>query len=256
MEASQEDMKLLGVPGIYRESHKIMTPWRTIFNQLILAFILPLCFIILAQAGISKIQLSRIQGQKCGENYTYTSPDRVVHIRINLAYFAFPSIFSLLSTSAVVYTIACINANRDVSFTKVMSIMPQLCIRRGLVVTFVVRDVLIFIYIVVAVLTIAFCLNIGGIICIVLLLILLIGYIIGFVYIITELQLATVVTILEESHGLEAMKTSRKLTKGKFGVVLSIAFMLNVLVWTIQFVIYNFVLHEIALVKQPALPDY
>lgn len=246
METSQEEMKLLGVSGICRESHKIMAPWRKIFNQFALAFILPLCFIILAQTGISKIQLSRIQDRKCCE-YTYTSPDRVLYIRLNIAYFVFPFIFSILSTSAVVYTIACIYANRDVSFKKVISIMPQVCIRKRLIVTFIVIYVLIFIYITVAVVTIALCLNIGGITFIVLSLILLIGFVIGFVYIATALQLASVVTILEESDGLEAMKTSRKLTKGKFGVVLSISFMLNVLVWTIQFVFFNFVLHGIAL---------
>lgn len=246
METSQEDMKVLGVFGICKESHKIMSPWRKIFNQIALAFILPLSFNSLAQTRTSKIQFSRIQDQEWGEN-TYKSPDGVLHIRLNLAPLAFPFIFSLLSTSSVVYTIACIYANRDVSFNKVMSIIPHLCIRKRLIVTFIVTYIFIFLYIAVAGGTIALCLNIGGSTCIVLSFILLIGCIIGFVYITTVLQLSTVVTILEESHGVKAMKRSRHLTKGKFGVTLSISFMLHVLVWTIQLVFYNFVLHGIAL---------
>ncbi|KAK1361360.1 hypothetical protein POM88_045834 [Heracleum sosnowskyi] len=247
METSQEDMKLLGVFGICRESHKIMSPWRKIFNQIALAFILP-CSIFLAQTRTSKIQISRIQDQGYWGEYTYTSPDRVVHIRLNVAHFAFPFICSLLSTSAVVYTIACIYANRDVSFKKVVSILPQVCIRKRLIITFIVTYLLIFLYMAVTGGALAFCLRInGGIASLFLSFIVLIGWIVGFVYITTVLQLASVVTILEESHGVEAMKRSRNLTKGKFRVVLSISFILNVVVWTIHFVFYNFVSQGIAL---------
>ena len=240
METAQEDMKLLGVFGIYQESRKIMAPWRRIFNQIALAFILPLCFIILFQSGLSRFHFSRIPYQSRGER-TYTSTDRVVHVRVNLKYVAFPFIFSLLSTSAVVHTIACIYVNREVTFKKFINVIPQVCIRKRLIVTSIAIIVLIFIYIAVAVVTVALCSGIGGFASIALFLIFSIGYIIGFVYITTVCQLASAVTILEESSGIEAMKRSRNLIKGKFRMALSLFFMSNVLVWTIEFVFYNLV---------------
>lgn len=240
MERAQEDMKFLGVFGIYKEGHKVMAPWRKIFNQITLAFILPLCFIFLAQIEISKILFGKIRFHRYGEHRN-TSTDWAVYILFKLAYFTFLCIFSLLSTSAVVYTIACIYSNREISFKKVMGVVPQ--VWKRLVVTFIVIYVLNFIYVVVAVVTLVLCLAAGNTVAIVFFFIFLIIYIVGFVYLTIVWQLASVVTVLEQSYGIKAMNKSRKLIKGKFWVALAIFFKLNILIWGIHFVFSVFAVY-------------
>ncbi|XP_074374290.1 uncharacterized protein LOC141714685 [Apium graveolens] len=240
MERAQEDMKYLGVFGIYREGHNIMAPRRKVFNQITLAFILPLCFIFLAQMEISKNLFSRIRYHRYRDN-TNTSTDWVVYILFKLAYFTFLCILSLLSTSAVVYSIACIYANREISFKKVMGVVPQ--VWKRLMVTFIVIFVLNFIYTVIAVATMILSLTVDNKSSTFLFFVLLIIYITGFVYLTIVWQLASVVTVLEESYGIKAMNKSRNLIKGKFWVVLAIFFKLNVVFGSIQFVFYVFVVY-------------
>ncbi|KAK1361359.1 ATP-binding cassette sub-family A member like [Heracleum sosnowskyi] len=240
MDRAQEDMKFLGVFGIYKEGHKVMAPWRKIFNQITLAFILPLCFVFLAQIEISKILFWRIRFHGYAEHRN-TSTAWAVYILFKLAYFTFLCIFSLLSTSAVVYTIACIYANREISLKKVMAVVPH--VWKRLVVTFIVIYVLNFIYVAVASVTLILCLAAGNTVAIVFFFIFLIIYIVGFLYLTIVWQLASVVTVLEQSYGIKAMNKSRKLIKGKFWVALAIFFKLNVLIWGIQFVFYCFAVY-------------
>ncbi|KAL1820207.1 hypothetical protein ACET3Z_015076 [Daucus carota] len=240
MERTQEDMKLLGVFGIYREGHKIMAPSRKIFNQITLAFILPLCLIFLAQIQISKILFQRIEFHRYRDNRN-TSSDWAVYVLFKLAYFTFLCIFSLLSTSAVVYSIACIYANREISFKRVMAVVPQ--VWKRLMVTFIVTYVLNFVYTVVAAVTMILCLSIDNSSAVILFFVLLIIYIIGFIYLTIVWQLAGVVTVLEESYGLKAMNKSRNLIKGKFWVALAIFFKLLLVFGGIQFVFYVFVVY-------------
>ncbi|XP_074374286.1 uncharacterized protein LOC141714682 [Apium graveolens] len=237
MERAQEDMKFLGVFGIYKEGHKIMAPWRKIFNQITLAFILPLCFIFLAQIEISKIFFWRIRFHRYAQHRN-TSTDWAVYVLFKLAYYTFLCIFSLLSTSAVVYSIACIYSHRDISFKKVMGVVPQ--VWKRLVVTFIVIYVLNFIYVVVAVVTMILCVYAGNTISVVFFFILMIIYIVGFVYLTIVWQLASVVTVLEQSYGIKAMNKSRNLIKGKFWVAFAIFFKLNILIWGIHSVFYYF----------------
>lgn len=135
MERSQEEMKYLGMFGIYREGHKVMAAHRKIFNQITLAFILPLCFIYLAEMEISEILFSKQPYYIFGNN-TYTDSNFPVYIIFNLAYYTFLLIFSLLSTSVVVYSIACIYANRNMSSKKVMAV--ALRVWKRLIITFLV----------------------------------------------------------------------------------------------------------------------
>lgn len=53
-------------------------------------------------------------------------------------------------------------------------------------------------------------------------------YFIGFVYLTLVWQLASVVTVLEDSYGIQAMMKSKELIKGKMVLSLLIFFMLNV----------------------------
>ncbi|KAJ6774139.1 PROTEIN putative-RELATED [Salix purpurea] len=64
-------------------------------------------------------------------------------------------IFSLLSTAAVVYTIACIYTAREVTFKKVMSVVPK--VWKRLMITFLSIFIAVFLYNVVSILVLITC---------------------------------------------------------------------------------------------------
>ncbi|KAK1384380.1 putative Kinase family protein with leucine-rich repeat domain [Heracleum sosnowskyi] len=239
----QEEMKFHGVFGIFKEGHKIMAPYRRLFNEITLAFILPLSIIYLAEIDVSSILHFRIALMPLDDDGNpNTSKDWASYVLYKLAYYTFLVIFSLLSTSAVVYSIACIYANRDISLKKVIGVVPK--VWKRLMITFVVTYGFTFIYIVIAVSTMGLCLAIHGTTSLVIFFVLLLVYIIGFVYLTIVWQLASVVTVLEDSSGVKAMKKSINLIKGKFWVALAIFLELIVLIGVIEFVYYVYVVDQ------------
>ncbi|KAL8125249.1 hypothetical protein AgCh_012796 [Apium graveolens] len=243
MEGTQEEMKSLGVFGIYKEGHKVMAPYRKIFIQIALAFMLPVAFIYLAEMEVSEILFPRQRYNFYGGRYSNTLKDWTVYTLFKLAYYTSLLIFSLLSTSSVVYSIACIYANRTISFTKVIAVVPK--VWKRLMLTFIVTYAFTFIYLVVVIVTMYLCLAnySGGTTTAVLVYGLLILYIIGIVYLTIVWQLASIITVLEDFSGIKAMKKSRNLIKGKFWVTLAIFVELNIPVGAIQFVFYVFVIY-------------
>ncbi|PSS17494.1 NAD(P)H-quinone oxidoreductase subunit 3 like [Actinidia chinensis var. chinensis] len=246
MDREQEEMQFLGLFGIYKESYKIIFSWRKIFSKITLALILPLSFIFLAHIEISELlfwkilhterQLDRTPvGTRRYEKLSdVMSEERIDYWLFKIAYFTFLLIFSLLSTSAVVYTIASIYTAREVTFRKVMSVVPK--VWKRLMVTFLCTFATFFLYNLVAVLTlfmwvitIAYT-SVGSVAFI----IILILYAIGFVYLSIVWQLASVVTVLEETYGFRAMIKSKDLIKGKMWIAIIIFFKLNLSLLAIQ----------------------
>ncbi|XP_057505360.1 uncharacterized protein LOC130788625 [Actinidia eriantha] len=246
MDREQEEMQFLGLFGIYKESYKIIFSWRKIFSKITLALILPLSFIFLAHIEISEllfwkilhteIQLDRTPvGTRRYEKLSdVMSEERINYWLFKIAYFTFLLIFSLLSTSAVVYTIASIYTAREVTFRKVMSVVPK--VWKRLMVTFLCTFATFFLYNLVTVLilfmwvvTIAYT-SVGSVAFI----IIVILYAIGFVYLSIVWQLASVVTVLEETYGFRAMIKSKDLIKGKMWIGIIIFFKLNLSLLAIQ----------------------
>lgn len=252
MDRVQEDMQLLGPFGIYKESYKIITSWKKIFSQITLTLILPLSFIYLIHMEVSnrifwrirytEFELHRIIDGYPSYNRRYLSSEWTVYILFKAAYLTFLLIFSLLSTSAVVYTIASIYTNRDVTFKKVMKVVPR--VWKRLMITFVVIFLAMFVYNIVAFFTLMLCFIIGSNFAVVLFFIILIIYALGFVYMTIVWQLASVVTVLEDSYGVKAMKKSKDLIKGKRWVASFIFFKLNVTLVAIQVLFQIFVADE------------
>lgn len=237
MERTQEEMKFLGVIGMLREGHKIMAPNRKLLNEITLAFILPLSIIYLAEIDISTLLHFGMTLGVAGNPNTWVS-----YILFKLAYYTLLVIFSLLSTSAVVYSIACIYANRNISFNKLIPVVPK--VWKRLIITFILTYGLAFIYIFIVVLTLTLSLSIGGTTSLLIFFVLLFVYIIGFVYLTIVWQLASVITVLEDSTGVMAIKKSYNLIKGKFWVALAIFLQLNVLVGVIELVYYVYVVNQ------------
>ncbi|KAK9072198.1 hypothetical protein SSX86_008630 [Deinandra increscens subsp. villosa] len=255
MDREQEEMQFLGLFGIFKESYKIIISWRKIFSQITLTLILPLTFIFLAHLEISNSLFRDIKhtefekeltqpGTKRYNNLSNTlSSEWITFWLFKVAYFTILLIISLLSTAAVVYTIASVYTGRELTFQKVMSVVPK--VWKRLMVTFLCMFAAFFVYNFLAVCILIICLVIipynafGAII----LYVVLIIYLMGFVYMTVIWQLASVVSVLESSYGLKAMTKSKDLIKGNRVVAISIFFLLNLSLALIQFLFGKFVVH-------------
>ncbi|KAG6624330.1 hypothetical protein I3843_16G020700 [Carya illinoinensis] len=259
MDMEQEDMQFLGIFGVYREAYKIILSWRRILSQITLAFVIPLAFIYLVHMDVSDLLFSRIIHNEIVLDETrdgtpkYNKLSDVVTSEwitfwlFKAAYFTFLLIFSLLSTSAVVYTIACIYTGREVTFKKVMSVVPK--VWKRLMVTFICTFIAFFVYNIVAFLiTIAIAITLLEFLAsdkyfIPTFIAVGILYLVGFVYMTIVWQLASVVTVLEDSYGVRAMLKSKALLKGKMLVATVIFFKLNISLAIIQIAFRKLVVH-------------
>ncbi|KAH6789131.1 hypothetical protein C2S51_004137 [Perilla frutescens var. frutescens] len=255
MEMEQEELQFLGVFGIYRESCKLIYKLRKILTQITLTLILPLSFIILAQERVSqilywKIRFNefRLHESKLGtprhdKLSDLVSTEWAEYVALKLTYLAFVLVFSLLSTSAVVYTVACAYTSRDITFKKVMSVVPR--VWKRLMITFLCAFFAFFLYNVGFVLTLfiwsaTISDSTAGIVVFIVILIL---YSVIFVYLTIVWQLASVVSVLEDSYGIKAMIKSKSLIRGKMMVAIAIFFKLNVLIFALNIFFKVFVVY-------------
>ncbi|KAI9200797.1 hypothetical protein LWI28_013327 [Acer negundo] len=240
MDREQEEMQFLGVFGIYKEAYKVILTWRKIFSQITLALILPLSFIFLAHMEVSNLLFSKIihtdreldHTREGTENYhkllQLISKERTYFWLFEALYLTFFLILSLMSTAAVVYTIACIYTGKEVSFNKVLSVVPK--VWKRLMVTFLCSFVAFFVYNIVAMIVIfiwAFFIG-NTVLGFPTLFVILISYLVGFIYMTIIWHLASVVSVLEESCGFGAVVKSHGLIKGKWGVAIVVFFKLNI----------------------------
>ncbi|CAJ1974331.1 unnamed protein product [Sphenostylis stenocarpa] len=255
MDREPEEMQFLGLSDVYRESYKIIFVWRKIFSKITLTLILPLSFIFLMHIEVSNILFSKIvkNTQQMMETPQDTpqyhnlsdmlSSEWATLVLFKLVYFTFLLILSLLSTSAVVYTVASIYTAREVTFSKVMTVVPK--VWKRLMVTFLCTFAAFFTYNVMAVLVfIIWALTTGGRSGGVgFFVVLAILYFAGFVYLTVVWQLASVVTIMEDSCGVGAMVKSNELIRGKMGLLILIFLKLGVSFGLIQFLFKKTVVH-------------
>ncbi|KAG9139348.1 hypothetical protein Leryth_011327 [Lithospermum erythrorhizon] len=246
MNKEQEEIQFLGFFGIVQESFNIISSWKKIFTQISLSLILPLSFIYLSHIILSEYLFADIlhyqymldhtrMGTRSYDKFSdILASDLTKFFLFKLWYFIVFLVLSLLSTSAVVYTIACIYTGRGISFKKVISVVPR--VWKRLIVTFLWNSVIIFVYNVGALTTmglfaVIFLVLFGSkTTAVVFLVLLFVLYFVGFVYISLIWQLASVVSVLEDFYGLKAMRKSQDLIKGKMGISLLVFLMLGVCV--------------------------
>ncbi|KAG9154228.1 hypothetical protein Leryth_000686 [Lithospermum erythrorhizon] len=231
MDKEQEEIQYLGFFGILKESCNIMLSCKKIFLQISLALMVPLSFIYLSQILISDYLFSDIIQESFILDHTPTgttsynnvsnilSSDWTKLVVFKLAYFIFFVVLSLLSTSAVVYTIACIYTAKEFSFKKVMDVVPK--VWKRLMVTFVCNSIVVFAYNMMGAIVLVTLFFMGfvndreiGAVFVIFLII----YFVGLVYISLIWYLANVVSVLEDVKGTEAMLKSQRLLKGKMGI--------------------------------------
>ncbi|KAL1561184.1 hypothetical protein AAHA92_03922 [Salvia divinorum] len=256
MDMEQEDLQFLGLFGIYKETFKLIYKLRKILTQLTLTLILPLSFIYLAQEPVSELLFWKI---RFNEFLLHEAPPGTLkHDRLSdlvtkewaefallkLAYLAFVLVFSLLSTSAVVYTIACAYAARDATFGTVMRVVPR--VWKRLMVTFLCAFFAFFLYnvgfgVTLFVWSATVSDSVAGVVVFVVFLIL---YAAVFVYLTVIWQLASVVTVLEDSCGIAAMVKGKRLMQGKTMVTAAIFLKLNVLIFFLNIFFKIFVVYR------------
>ncbi|XP_052200799.1 uncharacterized protein LOC127807178 [Diospyros lotus] len=254
MDREQEEMQFLGLFGIYVESYKIILSWRRIFSQITLALILPLSFIFLAHIEVSELIFSKIIHNEIQldetppvDTYRQNKLSDLISSEwaslwiFKFVYFTFLLVFSLLSTSAVVYTIASVYTARDVTFRRVLSVVPK--VWKRLMVTFLCAFFAFFTYNIIAAVVLVFWLFTAGPSRpgLAILIVILVLYSAGFVYMTIVWQLASVVSVLEDLYGLKAMAKSKDLIRGKTWIAVVIFFKLNLSLVFIQILFENFV---------------
>ncbi|KAL7090491.1 hypothetical protein ACP275_12G044100 [Erythranthe tilingii] len=256
MDKEQEEIQFLGFFGILKESCTIISSWRKIFTQITIFLILPLSFLYLAHIQITKtlftviihnefMLLNVLKGSKSFseiDNMLSSNSEWVTFFRFKIGYLVFFAIVSLLTTSAVVHTIACIYTAKETTLNKVLSLVPK--VWKRLMITFTWHFVFVFAYNFLFLVIVIFVLLDNGDIgigCMTFLIVLFIAYFMGLLYITMIWHLASVVSVLEDSYGLSAMMKSRGLIKGKMGISTAVFFVLGLSFFGIQHMFKNFV---------------
>jgi hypothetical protein len=256
MERDQEDLQFLGFFGILKESLKIIFSLKKIFTQITVTLILPLSFIFLFHIQVFEILFSdnNILNANNPNTYDLSSSMSLLWAAVLLfrlaafwlfkaSFFTFLAILSLLPISAVVYSIACMYAEKEITFRKVASVVPK--VWKRLVVTFAWSFAIFLDYNVVGgalfVVAGAF-VGFGPIGIVIIYPFLFIFYFIGFVYLSIVGSLASVVSVLEDVCGFQALLKSKALIKGKMGISAGFFILLLVCIIGIRKVFDLFVL--------------
>ncbi|KAL4565837.1 hypothetical protein LXL04_029943 [Taraxacum kok-saghyz] len=251
MDKDQVEMQDVGFFGLFKESIQTIFSWKKIFAQITVTFILPLSFIFLAHIIIADVLNLRIERYENRDNEYYyhrrVSSEWIGYWVFKFVYLTFLFLFSLLSTAAIVYTIATVYTGGDVTFKKVIKIVPRVWKRLAL--TFLWTYFGFFIYNVVAGVVVLIWSTTMGYTTFgsILFWVLFSVYAIGFIYITAIWQLASVVTVLESSYGLKAMMKGNELIKGKrwlswlvffvlYGIFTGILMLFYVFVWNYSFI--------------------
>ncbi|KAL5571886.1 hypothetical protein UlMin_021483 [Ulmus minor] len=246
MDKEQEEIQFLGIFDIYKEAYKIIFSWRKIFSQITLTLILPLSLISLAHIQLSELLFIRMNRNEIILDKTkagtpkykklsdHISSEWTTFWLFKAAYFTFLLIFFLLSTSAVVYTVASIYTGREVTFKKILSVVPK--VWKRLMVTFLWVFIAFFAYNTLALIVLfATLYSINS------------TYnadlVIGIILLSLVWQLASVVSVLEDVRGIEAMKKSKTLIEGKMWVAILVFSKHIISVFLLQFAFQNLVVH-------------
>ncbi|XP_010696334.1 uncharacterized protein LOC104908866 [Beta vulgaris subsp. vulgaris] len=215
MDLQPEELQFLSLTDIVKESISIPKLSPRTFYLITLSLIFPLSFAILAHSLFTHPILTHLQDPSTP--IQSQSHEWVLLLVFQFFYLLFLFTFSLLSTAAVVFTVASLYTSKQVSFTSTIAAIPS--VFRRLFNTFLWVSLLML------------CYNLVFIILLVLIIVavdtnstflLFFSMLLAFglflfvhVYITALWHLASVVSVLEPIYGFAAMKKSYELLKGK-----------------------------------------
>ncbi|KAI3931063.1 hypothetical protein MKW92_034997 [Papaver armeniacum] len=196
--------KSMGFFGIYKEAYKLTASNKKIFSQITLTILLSLAFCFLSEIRI----------------LTYTNGWIAYGLIISQILFLISLyLFSLWSTSSVMYTIACFYTSRDITYKKVAGVLRKLWGRLSATFFWCSFTVAIYASLTLGLLRISLifisCLSIPAFA--------------GLIYAMVVWNIATVVTVLEKDHdGRKALAKSMRLIKGKIWVSCAVFILLGI----------------------------
>lgn len=248
-------MQLLGFCGIIKESIKLIFTWRKIFSQITLALLLPLSFTFLAYTETSDFLKAKIQHDQSALNHAKAGTPKykmlsnlvtsdLIELSLSrVAYCILVLMFSLLSMSTVVYTIACVYTSRPITFGRAISVVPK--VWKRLMVTYLWGFLATIVYTICTAVTNLICYHLLDLlhspaIKLTLGFILLILSLFGLVYINVIWHLAGAISVLEDIYGIQAMFKSKNLVKGKTGISIAISLLLTIVLVAIHTVLRIF----------------
>ncbi|PHT60591.1 hypothetical protein CQW23_02954 [Capsicum baccatum] len=217
MDLSPEQLQNLSLPSIIKESISIPKRSTQTFYRITLSLILPLSFAILAHSFITHPIIKQLH-----ENPSASHASQWTKLLFyQFCYLVFLLAFSLLSTAAVVFTVASLYTSKQVSFSSIITAMPS--ILRRLFVTFIWVFASMFVYnavlsFFVVLMLIVFESKNSVALFLVSVFVLSVFFLVVHVYLSALWHLASVITVLEPIQGLKALKKSYELLKGKLRI--------------------------------------
>jgi hypothetical protein len=256
MECEPEELQFLGPLGIYRESVAILRAHRPLYARIAAAFVLPLSALFLAHIAISHALFRTIDSDDTA--LESSSPGTASQQRIlqrlgadwaalllfKAAYLLALLLFSLLSTAAAVFSVASVySAKRDaLTFPRVLSVVPR--VWRRLAATFVAAFGLLFAYHLVFIAVFIGLLvatdngsGLAGLLAV----LVAVAYLVGLVYLSVVWHLASVVSVLEDLKGFQAMRKSKALIQGKLWTAAAIFATLNLVFVVVELLFRSWV---------------
>ncbi|EXB53679.1 hypothetical protein L484_013314 [Morus notabilis] len=224
MDLASEELQFMTIPDIVREAISIPKQSPKTFYLITLTLLFPLSFAILAHSLFTHPLLAQLQNP-------YADPTQAGHrwtvlLVFQFCYLIFLFAFSLLSTAAVVFTVASLYTSKSVSFSSTFSAIPK--VLKRLFITFLWVTLLMvvynFVFVGFLVLLIAAIDIQNAFLVVFSLLAIFLLFLVVHVFITALWHLASVVSVLEPIYGFAAMKKSYELLKGKTRVAAVLVF--------------------------------
>ncbi|KAJ8565730.1 hypothetical protein K7X08_008306 [Anisodus acutangulus] len=219
MDLQPEKLQNLSLPSIIKESITIPKGSPQTFYRITLSLILPLSFAILAHSFFTHPILNQLR-----ENPSASHASQWTKLLFyQFCYLVFLLAFSLLSTAAVVFTVASLYTSKQVSFSSIITAIPS--ILRRLFVTFIwvflsmlVYNAVLSFFIVLMLIAFESKNKNSVALFLVSVFVLSVFFLVVHVYLSALWHIASVITVLEPIQGLTAIKKSYELLKGKIWV--------------------------------------
>ncbi|KAK1375742.1 putative Kinase family protein with leucine-rich repeat domain [Heracleum sosnowskyi] len=210
MDREQEEIQFLGFFGIFKEALNLRSKSRNSCSEK---------SSIISMHALDHTITDQMESPKYSD---ILSSELIAFWLFKMAYLIFSLIFSLISTSAVVYTIACVYTAKEVTYKKVMKVVPK--VWKRLMVTFIWSIIIVFALVIVLLLLVAlWAVTLGpSAIGITIGIVILLAYMSAFVYIGFMWHLAAIISVLEDVYGIQAMFKSKSLIKGNTGLCAAI----------------------------------
>ncbi|XP_027346657.1 uncharacterized protein LOC113858292 [Abrus precatorius] len=215
MDLAPEELQFLNLPEIVRESISIPKRSPKTFYLITLTLIFPLSFAILAHSLFTHPIITQLQSPF--DDPSQTTHEWTLLLLIQFSYLIFLFAFSLLSTAAVVFTVASLYTSKPVSFSSTLSAIPKLFKRLFITFLWVTLTMILYnsVFLLFLVLIIVALDTNNSVLLFFAVVVILLLFFVAHVYITALWHLASVVSVLEPVYGFSAMRKSYELLKGR-----------------------------------------